>query len=139
MSQIGKTTEVRLRALSPDAAEARDLPPEDGFQSVLVNSRLTALMELAAARLMRPLLAEGETSVSVEMNVTHLVPNTQGELRAVATSLGTRGRMHHFRVDAFDVTGLVASAEHTRAIVVPRRLIEGARRRAGRPTMLFNV
>jgi predicted thioesterase len=139
MSQIGKTAEVRLRALPPDAAEARDLPPEDGFQAVLVNSRITALMELAAARLMRPQLAPEETSVSVEMDVTHLVPSTQGELRAVATCLGTRGRLHHFRVHAFDETGLIASAEHTRAVVVPRRLVAGARRRAGRPAMLLNV
>ena len=138
MSQIGKTAEARLRASPADTAVRTEFPDE-GYEAVVANSRLTAIMELAAARLMRSQLGEGETSVSVEMNVTHLVPSAQGELRAVATGLGARGRLHYFRVDAFDETGLVASAEHTRAIVVPRRLLAGARRRAGRPAMLLNV
>lgn len=143
MSVIGKTAEVRLRALSPDAAE--DPPsPEEGFpaalvRSTLASSRVMALIELAAARLMQSQLAAGESSVSVEMNVTHLVAGSQGDLRAVATYLGTQGRLHHFRVHAFDETGLIGSADHTRAVVLPKRLLAGARRRAGRPAMLLNV
>ena len=138
MSLIGKTAEVRLRAFPPDAAEHRDLSPEDGFPAVLANSRLMALIELAAARLMRPLLVH-ESSVSVEMNVTHLVAQVHGDMRAVATYLGAQGRLHHFRVHVFDETGLIGCADHTRAVVVPRRLVAGARRRAGRPAMLLNV
>ena len=139
MSLIGKTAEVRLRAFPPDAAEHRDLSPEDGFPAVLANSRLMALIELAAARLMHPQLGDGESSVSVEMNVTHLVAQSHGEVRAVATYLGANGRLHHFRVHAFDETGLIGCADHTRAVVVPQRLLAGARRRAGRPSMLLNV
>jgi predicted thioesterase len=139
MSLIGKTAEVRLRAYPPDAVEHRDLSPEDGFPAVLANSRLLALIELAAARLIRPRLRDGESSVSVEMKVTHLVARTQGELRAVATFLGANGRLHHFRVHAFDETGLIGCADHTRAVVVRRRLLAAARRRAGRPAMLLNV
>ncbi len=139
MSLIGKTAEVRLRALSPDAADHRDLSLEDGVPAVLANSRLMALVELAAARLMRPQLRECESSVSVEMNFTHLVAHTHADVRAVATGLGGNGRLYHFRVHVFDEIGLIACAEHTRAVVVPRRLRAGTRRRAGRPAMLLNV
>ena len=143
MSLIGKTAEVRLRASAPDDAEF-SLPAEDDFpaalvQSTMASSRLVALMELAAARLLQGQLPEGQSSVSVEMNVMHLVAGSQGELRAVATHLGSNGRLHHFRVHAFDETGLIGSAEHTRAVVLPRRLLAGARRRAGKPAMLVNV
>jgi fluoroacetyl-CoA thioesterase len=143
MSLMGKTAEVRLRALPLGDAEA--VLPTDGeippalARSMRSNSRLTALMELAAARLLQLQLAEDESSVAVEMNVTHLVARTGGDVRAVATYLGSNGRLHHFRVHAFDETGLVGSCEHTRAAVLPRRLMAGARRRAGRPAMLFNV
>jgi len=143
MSLIGKTAEVRLSACTPDTTDPVPFSL-DGFPPVLANSlsnsaRLTALMELAAARLIQPHLPDGQSTVSVEMDVTHLVPAVQGELRAVASYLGTNGRLHHFRVHAFDETGLVGSAEHTRAVVVPKRLLAGARRRAGRPAMLLNV
>ena len=139
MSLIGRTAEVHLAAFPPDALEALHLSPGEGFPAVLVSSRLTALMELAAVRLMGPQLTDGQTSVSVEMKVTHLVAATHGELRAVATYLGSRGRLHHIRVHAFDETGLVGGADHTRAVVVLRRALAGARRRAGRPAMLLNV
>ena len=143
MSLIGKTAEVRLSALPPDASEPLPFSME-GFPAILASSlstsaRLTALMELAAARLIQPHLADGQSTVSVEMDVTHPVPSVQGDLRAVASYLGMNGRLHHFRVHAFDETGLVGSAEHTRAVVVPKRLLAGARRRAGRPAMLLNV
>jgi hypothetical protein len=42
-------------------------------------------------------------------------------------------------VHAFDESGLIACAEHARAVVVPRTLLAGARRRIGRPSMLLNV
>jgi predicted thioesterase len=96
-------------------------------------------MELAAARLMSPLLDEGQSSVSVEMRVRHLVPALHGDLRSVAIYQGVDGRLHHFLVHAFDDTGLIGCAEHTRAVVIPERLMAGARRRAGRPAMLLKV
>jgi predicted thioesterase len=144
MSLIGKTAEVRLRVLPLHTAEDPAFSPEEGFPAVLANgglanSRLIALIELSASRLLQPVLAAEQASVSVEMHVSHLVPTTQGDLRAVATYLGARGRLHHFRIHAFDETGLIGVAEHTRAVVLPRRLLAGARRRAGRPAMLLDV
>jgi fluoroacetyl-CoA thioesterase len=103
-------------------------------------SRIAQLMEQSAARLLRPQLGDGETSVTLTMNLTHVVTGPiSGNLRSVATYQGASGREHRFLVHVFDESGLVASAEHSRAIVGARRILGMARRRTGRPSMLLGV
>lgn len=103
-------------------------------------SRLSELMEFAAAKLMRPMLRDGETSVALTLNLTHRsLAAPQGELRAVATPMRVSGRVHHFTVNVFDATGLIASAEHARAVVGERKIVGLARRRAGKVSMLLDV
>jgi fluoroacetyl-CoA thioesterase len=95
-------------------------------------------MERAATRLMRPRLSPGESSQGVELKLTHAAATLPGgPMRYEATCRGTTGRLHHFLICAFDSSGLVATCEHTRAVVSPRRLLAQARRRAGRPSMLL--
>ena len=107
---------------------------------VLPMSRLAQLMEQAAARLLRPQLRDGETSLALSLNLTHVVTGPiSGNLRAVATYQGANGREHRFLVHVFDESGLVASAEHSRAIVGARRIVGLARRRAGKASMLLGV
>jgi predicted thioesterase len=72
------------------------------------------------------------------MNVTyaaHSLRQSKGGLtmRAVASYNGVSGRVHRFRIIAFDDSGLVGTAEHTRAVVVERRLMNSARQHAGQP------
>ncbi len=108
--------------------------------AMLATSRMIELMELAAARLMKPHLRETETSVAIEMKVTHMAPApVGGMLRAVATSDGIAGRLHRFKVNVFDESGLIGSAEHTRAVVIERRLLAMAQRRAGKISALLAV
>ena len=87
-------------------------------------------MEIAAARLMKPLLSEGELSVGVNVNVTHMAatPNNV-EVKAVATYQGTEGKLHKFDVELYDQAGLAGSGIHTRAIVKTDRLVQGAMNR----------
>ena len=109
-------------------------------QDSLPMSRIAQLMEQAAARLLRPRLADGETSLTLSLNLTHMVTGPiSGNLRSVATYQGASGREHRFLVHVFDESGLVASAEHSRAIVGARRILGMARRRIGRPSMLLGV
>ena len=138
MSVVGKTAEVHLRLFPPDSAEARSSSPRDGFPAALVTSRLVDMMELAAARLMRPRLAPGESTLGIELKLTHVASTAPGAwVRAVATYRYISGRLHHFSIHAFDRTGLIAACEHTRAVVLPRRLLAQARKRAGRASMLL--
>ena len=144
MSLTHRTAQSALRVSLPKqpqaTAEATRLSPEDGFPAVLATSRMVELMELAAARLMRPHLGDGESSVSISMNVTHAAKGAvSGRVRAVAGHDGIAGRLHRFTIHAFDETGLIGSAEHTRAVVVERRLLAMARRRVGQPSALLDV
>jgi len=140
MSLKVRTAEAILRMSPPHTAEATRLSPEDGFPAVLATSRMSELMELASVRLMRPHLRDGESSVSIEMKVTHAAPTTVGGmLRAVAAYDGVSGRLHRFRIHVFDESGLIGSAEHTRAVVIERRLLAMARRRADKPSALLMV
>jgi predicted thioesterase len=54
------------------------------------------------------------------------------EVRAVATFLGQDGKLHRFKVEAFDQGGLIGEGEHTRAIIGTERLVNGALARNGR-------
>jgi predicted thioesterase len=80
---------------------------------------------------MRAALGDGELSVALEMNLTHAAPKgVQGAARAVATYRGVAGRVHRFTVHVFDESGLIASAEHSRAVVAEPRSVALERRRA---------
>jgi fluoroacetyl-CoA thioesterase len=104
-------------------AVMRDLIP--------ATSRMIELMESAAARIMKVHLDDGETSVAVAMNVTYAAPSLRhshagSSMRAVASYVGISGKLHRFRINAFDESGLIGTAEHTRAVVVERRLVRVA-------------
>ena len=137
----GRTAEVRLVALPPDATEPESRSPRGSFPAVLPISRLTTLMELAAVRLMQPALGPAQTSIGLEMNLTHAASGRRAstDVRAVARYREISGRLHRFSVHVFDESGLIASAEHTRAVVVAHRVLGLARRRAGQRSMQLAV
>ena len=116
-----------------DTARHIALAPEDAFPEVFATSRMIALMEIAAARAMRPLLGEGQLSVGVSISVRHTAATLAGcQVRAVARWLRNEGRLMHFDVQAFDEAGLIGEGEHTRAIVDTARLLTGAEKRRAR-------
>jgi fluoroacetyl-CoA thioesterase len=115
-----------------DLAAAISPDPHDRFPRVLATSRLVALMELAAARLMRPLLADGELSVGVSLEMTHEAPTPPGALvRATAKFVQKAGNVYQFEVTAEDEAGPIGRGAHGRAIVTTERLVAGAKRRLG--------
>jgi fluoroacetyl-CoA thioesterase len=130
MNLIGTRAEASFTVRSSDTAQALSIALEDEFPAVFATSRMVALMELAAARVMRPMLQDGEMSVGVRVSVQHTAATLVGcKVRAVATYQGTEGRMHRFKLEAFDDAGLIGEGDHTRAIVATQRLVAGAARR----------
>src|SRR6187399_497233 len=132
-----RTAEVIQRISLPHTAEATHDSSGYDFSAIPATSRMIELMEIAAARLMRSHLGEGESSVAVAMNVTYAAhslrhPGGGSTIRAVASYNGISGRLHRFTINAFDQTGLIGTAEHTRAVVIERRLMGVARQRAGK-------
>jgi fluoroacetyl-CoA thioesterase len=122
-----------------DTARNLALTSSDSFPEVFATSRMIALMELAAARAMRPLLGEGQLSVGVSLNVKHTAATPVGSsVRAVATYLRTESKLMHFRVEAFDDAGSIGYGEHSRAIIDTARLLSGAERRRAKPVASTN-
>jgi predicted thioesterase len=130
MPEIGATAEASYIATERDMASALAISEKDQFPEVFSTSRMIALMETAAARVIRPLLQSGQLSVGVMVNIKHLAatPN-HTEVSARATYLGMEGKLYKFRVEAFDPAGKIGEGEHTRAIINTERLMQGAQSR----------
>lgn len=130
MIKPGDSAEAGFVVQQGDTAQGLSIAPEDEFPPVFATSRMVALMELAAARVLKPLLQPGELSVGVVVNVRHTAATPVGvPVRALATYLGPEGRLHRFRLEAFDEAGPIGEGEHTRAIISTERLMKGAARR----------
>lgn len=130
MIRVGESAEASLTVEVSDTAQALSISSEDSFPEVFATSRMVALMELAAARLMRPILQSGQLSVGVALNVRHTAATPiGGKVRATATYLGPDGKLFRFKVEAFDEAGPIGEGEHTRALVATDRLLAGAARR----------
>lgn len=128
--EIGATAEAAFVVRDSDTAAALALTADDSFPPVFATSRMIALMELAAARVLRPSLEHDELSVGVSLNVRHTAATpVGGHVSAVATYLGADGRLFKFKVEAFDDAGPIGDGEHNRAIVTTVRLVAGAAKR----------
>jgi predicted thioesterase len=125
--ETGATETARLVLTDRDMAPALAISELDKFPDVFATSRMIALMEIAAARLMKPLLQPGQLSVGVEVSVRHLAatPNNT-EVIATAIFLGMQGKLYSFRIEVHDPGGLVGEGKHSRAIIHADRLLQGA-------------
>ena len=125
--EVDSTVELTYVVQTTDLAKALSSDAQDDFPEVLATSRMIALMELAAARLMKPSLAENELSVGVNVNVNHFVatPNNE-EVKVVAIYKGMEGKLYIFDVELYDRGGKAGSGTHSRAIVDTERLVQGA-------------
>jgi predicted thioesterase len=94
---------------------------------------MVALMEVAAARVLRSHLREGETSVGVSVDVVHTAATPPGAaVTAAARLVGRDGKLFVFEVSAADNAGEIGRGTHKRAVVTAERLVSGAARRAAR-------
>lgn len=128
--KIGASANLSHIVTSEDLASALPLHPVDKFPTVFATSRMIALMELAAARVMQPILGEAELSVGVTVEVTHSAATVRGEtVRITARYLGQEGKLHRFDVRAEDAGGEIGHGIHRRAIIATEHLLNGAERR----------
>jgi predicted thioesterase len=131
---VDSTASASLTVALSDLASVLNLEPEDAFPPVFATSRMVALMELAAARVLRPHLREGEVSVGVSVDVVHTAATPPGAtVTATARFLGRDGKLFLFEVSATDDGGEIGRGAHKRAVVAVERLVAGAARRGTRP------
>ena len=113
---------------------ASSLPSETGdqFPAVLATARMIALMEVAAARVLKPMLGPGELSVGVTVDISHTAPTPPGaQVTTTARYTGREGKLFIFEVSATDPGGEIGRGWHKRAIVTCERLQSGAAKRIG--------
>lgn len=128
--EIHSVATAQLVVTERDLASAVGLEKGDDFPRVFATARLVALMEVAAARLLRPHLGEGELSVGVAVDIVHTAPTPlNGTVIATATYMGRDGKLFEFEVLAADDGGEVGRGTHKRAIVSADRLTAGAAKR----------
>ena len=115
-----------------DLASSISSQTGDEFPPVLATARMVALMEVAASRVLLPLLGPGELSVGVTVDINHTAPTPLGaEVTATARYAGREGKLFIFEVSAADRGGEVGRGWHKRAIVSSERLQSGAAKRIG--------
>lgn len=128
--EIRSVATAQLVVTERDLASAVGLEKGDDFPRVFATARLVALMEVAAARLLRPHLGEGELSVGVAVDIVHTAPTPlNGTVIATATYMGRDGKLFEFEVLAADDGGEIGRGTHKRAIVSAGRLTAGAAKR----------
>jgi fluoroacetyl-CoA thioesterase len=107
-----------------------DNAPDEDFPAVFATTRMIALMEMASARVLKPLLREGEMSVGVTVDVIHSAATPIGaKVSATANYRGRDGKLFVFDVIAEDPAGEVGRGMHKRAIISRERLLSGAAKR----------
>ena len=130
--EVGASATVDLIVRDSDCANALLLSddPRDDFPPVFATTRMIALMELAGARLLHPLLQPGEMSVGAHVDVSHTAATPIGaQVTATATYRGREGKLFVFDVIAHDPAGEIGRGIHKRAIVSRDRLLAGAEKR----------
>ena len=128
--ELNATATAQIVVGAADLASALPVEMDDAFPDVFATARMIGLMEIAAARVLQPLLGPGELSVGVTVDVTHSAPTPLGaQVTATARYAGRDGKLFLFEVSAADPAGEIGRGWHKRAIVSSERLQSGAARR----------
>jgi len=99
-----------------------------GSVAVLGTPRIVALCEEATCLAVSGALPEGQTTVGMRVELSHLAPTQVGsKVRAEATLEKTEGRRLTFTVSVSDDHGLVAAGKITRVVVDEQSFLEKAR------------
>lgn len=126
----GATATATLTVAPHDLASVLNFEPGDEFPAVFATSRMIALMEVAAARALRPILQDGQLSVGVTVDVMHTAATPLGgRVTATAKLIAREGKLFVFEVSAADDAGEVGRGTHKRAIISGERLLAGAAQR----------
>jgi fluoroacetyl-CoA thioesterase len=118
MLEVGTTGTVSMRVRNSDLASAFAEASGERYPDVLSTPALLGLMERACAQAMAADVGEGQLSVGVKTEISHMQPTTPDvDVLARATLQAIEGALYWFHIEATDPSGLVGVAKHARAIV----------------------
>src|SRR5919205_2640820 len=111
--EINATATAQWTVGPADLAGALPIEMGDSFPPVFATARMIGLMEIAAARVLQPLLGPGELSVGVTVDITHSAPTPPGALvTANARYTGREGKLFVFEITARDEGGEIGRGSH---------------------------
>ena len=126
---LGSTAEV-FQVVSKDDLASILGEVDDIFPKVFATSKMVALLEIAASRVLKKFLSHSECSVGIEININHVSPTSIGaKVRAQAILIDIVDNVFTFTVQASDESGLIGEGTHKRSIVDIERLEKGALRK----------
>jgi predicted thioesterase len=118
---LGLTAKITLVVSPEDTAETH----RSGDVPVLSTPRIVALCEEAAVTAVAGQLADGETTVSMRVQLDHLAPSAVGSTVTASAKLEkVEGRRLKFSVSVSDARGLVAAGKVTRVVVERDRFMD---------------
>ncbi|MGI5893555.1 MAG: thioesterase family protein [Candidatus Merdivicinus sp.] len=121
--QIGAKLKVDSKAAESLLACAMG----SGELPVYATPAMAALMENAAATLLKNFLDEGETSVGIRLNLAHTSATPKdAKVWAEAEITAVDRKKVTFSVKAYDETGEIGSAEHDRFVVDAEKFLAKA-------------
>jgi fluoroacetyl-CoA thioesterase len=127
---IGATATVELTVAPEDTAAALSRITGDSYPPVFATTRAIALCELAAGKILAPLLSPGELSVGVVVDVTHTAATPVGaRAKATARYTGRDGKLFVFEVRVDDPGGECMRGTHKRGVIDEARLLAAAAKR----------
>lgn len=121
--QPGLAANVELTVAEGDTAAAL----HSGDVPVLGTPRVVALVEEACCRALEGSLEEGQTTVGMRVELSHLIPVVVGKtIKAEATLERVEGRRLTFTVSVNGDQGLVAAGKVTRVVVDRQHFLDKA-------------
>lgn len=118
---LGLTAKTILEVSADDTAVAA----HSGDVPVLSTPRIVALCEETAVAAVAGHLEDGETTVSMRVQLDHLAPSAVGSTVTASAKLEkVEGRRLKFSVSVSDQRGLVAAGKVTRVVVERERFME---------------
>ena len=128
--EVGATAQVEMVVGEHDLAGSLSHITGDSYPGVLATTRAIALCELAAGRILAPLLSKAELSVGATVDVKHTAATPPGaRVSATARYTGRDGKLYSFEVSVKDPGGEVMTGVHKRAVIELERLLGGAESR----------
>lgn len=90
-----------------------------GTLAVFATPFMAALMEEAAYTSLSPYLDQDQSSVGIQLNISHLSATPAGmEVWAESEVTAVNGRKISFRVRAYDNSGLIGEGTHERVVIM---------------------
>lgn len=103
-----------------------------GLVPVFATPWMIALMENASVNAIQKCFADGQTSVGVQVSISHLAATPIGmHVRARALVTAVDGRRVSFQVEAWDKMEKIGEGTHVRAIIDEKKFMDKVKQKSG--------